>query len=96
MRTSQTQDPGLGPARWTIAAALVAAAGINTYLAGSEGVFWPVPLALLWIALAVAVLTARAGGEPVDEEVLPTTAAEALALTAEEPARPRVLHLTSR
>ncbi|OLR94237.1 hypothetical protein [Actinokineospora bangkokensis] len=77
-----------GPARWTIAGALVVAAAVNTYLAISEAVLWPVPLIVVWLALAVAVLVAQAGGEAVEEE-LPTTAREALALTADEPAPSR-------
>ncbi|EWC61352.1 hypothetical protein UO65_3346 [Actinokineospora spheciospongiae] len=94
MRTSLTRTHGGGTSRWIIAAALALAAVVNGYLAASEDVFWPVPLALLWVGLALAVLSARAGGEPVDEpEPMPTTAREALALTAEEPARRRVLHV---
>lgn len=36
---------------------LVAAALVDGYLAASEGVLWPVALALLWVGLAAALLT---------------------------------------
>ncbi|MFC7616723.1 hypothetical protein ACFQV2_27955 [Actinokineospora soli] len=46
--------------RWSLAAVLVAAALINGYLAVSEAVVWPVVLALLWVGLAAALLSAEA------------------------------------
>ena len=45
--------------RWSLAAVLVGAALVNGYLAVSEGVVWPVVLALLWVGLAAALLTAE-------------------------------------
>ncbi|MGX7829384.1 hypothetical protein ACTG9Q_30280 [Actinokineospora sp. 24-640] len=50
--------------RWALAAVLVSAALVDGYLAASEGVLWPVALALLWVGLAAALLTAETR-EPV-------------------------------
>ncbi|WP_156757361.1 hypothetical protein [Actinokineospora pegani] len=89
MRTSLTGVLAGGPARWTIAGTLAVAAAVNSYLALSESVLWPVPLAVLWIVLAAGVLTVRADNTPKDGEDLPTTAHEALSLTNNTP---RALH----
>ncbi|GGS37953.1 hypothetical protein [Actinokineospora fastidiosa] len=45
--------------RWGLASVLVVAALLDGYLAVSENVLWPVALALLWVGLAAALLTAR-------------------------------------
>ncbi|MGW5050163.1 hypothetical protein [Actinokineospora sp. NPDC004072] len=46
--------------RWALASVLVVSAMVNGYLAASEDVLWPVALALLWVGLAAALLTAEA------------------------------------
>ncbi|GLZ39407.1 hypothetical protein Acsp05_30310 [Actinokineospora sp. NBRC 105648] len=66
--------------RWLLAAVLVAAAAVNGYLAISEWVLWPAPLALIWIGVAAALVI-----PPADPYDGPRTAREALALT--EPSR---------
>ncbi|MCP2272958.1 hypothetical protein [Actinokineospora diospyrosa] len=65
------------PVRWSLAAVLTAAAAVDTYLALSEGVWWPLTLAVVWIGFAAALLLPAA--EPV-EVPAPRTAREALAL----------------
>jgi hypothetical protein len=62
--------------RWALAMVLVVAALVDGYLAASEGVLWPVALALLWVGLAAALLTA----EPPEAAVPPAIR------RAEEPA----------
>ncbi|PPK67590.1 hypothetical protein V5P93_005383 [Actinokineospora auranticolor] len=76
------------PVRWSLAAVLTAAAGVHGYLAVTESVIWPIPLAVLWLAFAVAVVI------PAAEDVTvpaPRTAREALALTQQQP-EPRPAH----
>ncbi|WP_424185658.1 hypothetical protein ACOBQX_27840 [Actinokineospora sp. G85] len=89
MGTSLTEFLVGRSARWTIAGVLTVAAAVNSYLALSESVLWPLPLAVLWTALAAAVLTVGTGGAPAEEDDLPTTAHEALSLNDDAP---RTLH----
>ncbi|GAA3062806.1 hypothetical protein Aglo01_27280 [Actinokineospora globicatena] len=63
--------------RWSLAAVLTTAAGIDVYLSLSEGVWWPLALAVVWIGIAAALLLPAT--EPV-EIPTPRTAREALAL----------------
>ncbi|WP_084467798.1 hypothetical protein [Actinokineospora inagensis] len=66
--------------RWTLATILTAAAAIDAYLALSAKVWWPIPLALVWIGFAAALLVPPLDVVEVREEKLPRTAREALAL----------------
>ncbi|MGQ0841414.1 hypothetical protein [Actinokineospora sp.] len=43
--------------RWLLAAVLVAAATVNTYIAFAQSVVWPAPLAVVWIGIAAALIT---------------------------------------
>ncbi|RLK62247.1 hypothetical protein [Actinokineospora cianjurensis] len=63
--------------RWSLAAVLTAAAGADVYLSLSEGVWWPLALAVIWISFAAALLLPA----PAPAEIpAPRTAREALAL----------------
>ncbi|MBM7775725.1 hypothetical protein JOD54_005929 [Actinokineospora baliensis] len=65
------------PVRWSLAAVLTVAAGVNVYLSLAEGVWWPLALAAIWIGFAAALFLPAP--EPV-EIPAPRTAREALAL----------------
>ncbi|SDH79344.1 hypothetical protein SAMN05192558_10578 [Actinokineospora alba] len=52
--------------RWGLAVILFLAAIVDAYLAMSESVVWPAILAVLWIGIAGALISARPASPVVD------------------------------
>lgn len=52
--------------RWGLAVILFVAAIVDAYLAMSESVLWPAVLAVLWLGIAGALISARPASPVVD------------------------------